>query len=137
MLPSILVAATLAVPVETPFGIRGQFRFKVVPVSTEEGWSVDVPLCHPVLIEGKPQHYRGTVWDRSSQLGPNERAVPFNPFAPQKPTPVAPAKVPPLDPTAERIKAIEDVILEMKAGGGSAAVIEQLQRDLDELKKKK
>jgi ClpP class serine protease len=53
-----------------------------------------------------------------------------------KPAP-PPVPVLPLDPTAERIKAIENVILELKAGGGSAGVIEQLQRDVDELKKKK
>ncbi len=126
MLPCVLVLATFAQPVPTPFGFWGQFA------GLPTGGGMSVPLHLSVYVWGDPS------FARSVQLPTIVDDATFKPLPrfneSKRPQP---APVPPLDPTAERIKAIETVILDLKTRGGSAAVIEQLQRDLDELKAKK
>lgn len=94
---------------------------------------MSVPLHLPIYVWGDPS------FSQSVQLPPKGDGAPLlNPFLPpQEPKRHLPAPAPPPDPTTERIKAIENVILELKARGGSAAVIEQLEHDLDEVKAKK
>ena len=127
MLPTALLAAAFAVPSDVNDPHARTLRALGLHVSV---WSArsdgetTVPPKYAIEVWGNPPHLRNYPWNGGT---------------PQRTVTLSPVKVPaiPPDPTAERIKAIENVILEIKAGGGSAAVIEQLQRDLDELKKKK
>jgi hypothetical protein len=129
MLPSVLLAVAFAGSVEMTFPLTGQ-PYRWTPIV---GGRVVVPVQYAIEVYGNPAHLRNYPWGGGPPLVPSRGKPPLlNPFLLPE-TPKQPAPVPPPDPTAERIKAIENVILELKARGGSAAVIEQLQHDLDEL----
>lgn len=122
MLPCVLVLATFVQPVPTPYGVWGQF----VGLPGRGAPSSASPYS-AVFLWGDPSFAQGvTLPPYSDLLGPLPR---FEELKLRLPAPVAPP-----DPTAERIRVVEGLILELKARGGSDAAVEALQRHLDELR---
>ena len=137
MLPSILLAAVFAGrDALTPNTPRVIYLKPPDSIQLFEATIPGIPPFYPIEVCGDPPHLRNYPWGGgSARPSTGEKAplvIPFLP--PQVPKRQQFAPVPPHDPTADRIKAIENVILELRARSGSAAVIEQLQHDLDELK---
>ncbi len=132
MVPSLLFAAALSQVADNP-------SVTAIEVSVTPGTQVWVTdpggtLKHPVLIWGDPPHLRGYPWNG---LHPNvvEPRLTMSVKSPQKQKLVALAPVTPADPVAERIKALEWGITALRVRGGSQEAIDQLQRELDALKK--
>ncbi len=125
MLPCVLVLATFAQPVPTPYGVWGQFVG--LPGHSGRGGPSSASPYSAVFLWGDPTFAQGvTLPPYSDLLDP----LPLLEELKRR----QPAPVTPPDPTAERIKVVEGLILELKARGGSAAAVEALQRHLDELR---
>lgn len=117
MLPSVLLAAVFALPVEVTITLPGRF----VPVRWHSaGIGSAVPWQYAIHVWDDPAYLRTYPWNygtpsvwKGGQFQPSSSVT-----------------------TAEQIKRIEKVIELLKSLGSPAADIEGLLQELDELKAK-
>lgn len=131
MVPSLLLAAALAQSAEQPVRARVELFDSRDP--SHWNGATYVPVRYPVLVWGDPPHLRGYPWGGLHPTAFESRLTMS--VKSQKPKVVSLAAVQPADPAAERINALEWGITALRASGGSQQAIDQLQRELDALKK--